>query len=146
MKYTHIFWDWNGTLLDDAKASWLAVNDMLTNRKLPLITFENYRDYIDIPIIRFYERVMDVSKETMEGLSVEFNRLYRHHLDRHHLGNPSLNYGIVDVLEKFNELGWKDEDAESWYRSFKNHDSVLLYELDQCLKHNRYKNNNPVYN
>ncbi len=80
MKYDSIFWDWNGTLLDDARAAWLAVNDMLTARKLPLITFEQYREYIDVPIIRFYERVMDMTKEDMHSLSVEFDSLWAKHL------------------------------------------------------------------
>ena len=73
MKYKHIFWDWNGTLVDDAKASWSAVNAMLDTRSLGKITFDQYRDYIDVPILRFYEKVMDISKESMEGLSKEFN-------------------------------------------------------------------------
>ena len=36
-KYSHILWDWNGTLLDDA---WLCVevmNSMLAERDLPQI-------------------------------------------------------------------------------------------------------------
>lgn len=80
MRYDCIFWDWNGTLLDDARAAWLAVNDMLATRKLPLITFEQYREYIDVPIVRFYERVMDMSKENMHSLSVEFDSLWAKHL------------------------------------------------------------------
>ena len=80
MRYDCIFWDWNGTLLDDARAAWLAVNDMLTSRKLPLITFEQYREYIDVPIVRFYEHVMDMSKENMHSLSVEFDALWAKHL------------------------------------------------------------------
>ena len=75
MKLECVFWDWNGTLYDDARASWLAVNDMLTARKLPLISFEQYKEYVDVPIIRFYEKVMDVSKESMDCLSEEFHNL-----------------------------------------------------------------------
>ena len=102
MQIKHLFWDWNGTLLDDARASCLAVNDMLTARNLPLITFENYRDYIDIPIIRFYEKVMDVSKENMQNLSVEFNELYAKHL-----GDISFDVERLSILDKFAELGIK---------------------------------------
>lgn len=102
MKFTHLFWDWNGTLLDDAKASWLAVNDMLTARNLPLITFENYRDYIDIPIIRFYEKVMDVSNENMDNLSVEFNGLYSKHL-----GDVSFDVERLNILDKIADFGTK---------------------------------------
>ena len=31
-----VIWDWNGTLLDDARAAWESVNDMLRRRDMPL--------------------------------------------------------------------------------------------------------------
>ncbi len=102
MKYDCVFWDWNGTLFDDALAAWSAVNDMLTVRKLPLITFEKYREYVDVPIIRFYEKVMDVSKESMEGLSVEFHSLCAKHLPE----NP-LSCGAETLLKLFRDNGIK---------------------------------------
>lgn len=102
MKYKYIFWDWNGTLLDDAFAACEAVNIMLENRKLPKITFGQYRDYIDVPIIRFYEKVMDVSKESMESLSEEFNSLFLSCLSE----NP-LMAGAKDVLAAISSLGIK---------------------------------------
>lgn len=73
MKYSHVFWDWNGTLIDDALVACNAVNAMLGARNLPGITFDQYREYIDVPIVKFYEKVMDMSAESMEALSVEFN-------------------------------------------------------------------------
>ncbi|MBE6692162.1 MAG: HAD family hydrolase [Ruminococcaceae bacterium] len=102
MNLTHVFWDWNGTLLDDAYASYLAVLDMLATRNLPSITFEQYRDYIDIPIIKFYEKVMDVSKENINDLSVEFNRFYDFHL-----GESPLNNGAKETLQRLSQMGVK---------------------------------------
>ena len=75
MNYKYIFWDWNGTLLNDAHVSFDAVNIMLNRRGLPIINFDQYREYVDVPIIKFYEKVMDVSKESMDALHVEFNSL-----------------------------------------------------------------------
>ncbi len=102
MRYDCIFWDWNGTLLDDARAAWLAVNDMLVARKLPLITFEQYREYIDVPIVRFYERVMDMSKENMHSLSVEFDALWAKHLPDEAVSNTT-----KDLLLKLSQKGIK---------------------------------------
>lgn len=102
MKYKHIFWDWNGTLLDDASAACEAVNIMLNRRKLPQITFEQYREYICVPIIGFYEKVMDVSKESMESLSAEFNSLFRSCLSE----DPLMS-GAKDVISKISSLGIK---------------------------------------
>lgn len=102
MRYDCIFWDWNGTLLDDARAAWLAVNDMLTSRKLPLITLEQYREYIDVPIVRFYEHVMDMSKEDMHSLSVEFDSLWAKHLP-----DDAVTETTVDLLSKLSQKGIK---------------------------------------
>ena len=102
MRNDCIFWDWNGTLLDDARAAWLAVNDMLTSRNLPLITLDKYREYIDVPIVRFYERVMDMSKEDMHSLSVEFDALWAKHLPE-----DALSESARDILSKFSEQGIK---------------------------------------
>ncbi len=102
MKYKHIFWDWNGTLLNDAETAYLCVNKMLSSRALPHITFEQYRDYVDVPISLFYERVMDLSKETMEGLSLEYNALWHEALPAEPLAD-----NITGLLEKLNRIGVK---------------------------------------
>lgn len=102
MRYDFVFWDWNGTLFDDARAAWLAVNDMLNARSLPVITFEQYRDYIDVPIFRFYERVMDMSKESMEALSVEFNSLWARHLSE-----SPLAFYASELLKELDKRGVK---------------------------------------
>ena len=43
MKYTTIAWDWNGTLLDDARICMECVNDMLRKRNMPVLDLETYR-------------------------------------------------------------------------------------------------------
>ncbi|MBR5278402.1 MAG: HAD family hydrolase [Clostridia bacterium] len=102
MKYKHIFWDWNGTLLNDAETAYICVNKMLDFRNLPRITFEQYRDYVDVPISLFYERVMDISKETMEGLSIEYNKLWHENLPKEPLAE-----NVAALLEKLRRMGAK---------------------------------------
>lgn len=72
-KYSHIIWDWNGTLLDDA---WLCVevmNILLTERKLPLLTLDRYRDIFDFPVRSYYEKLgFDFSKESFEVVGMDF--------------------------------------------------------------------------
>ncbi len=80
MTYKYIFWDWNGTLFDDAKPTYEAVNDMLEHRNIPKISFERYRDTVEVPIINFYNSVMDMSKESMDDISKEFDRFWSEHL------------------------------------------------------------------
>ncbi|MBR4501129.1 MAG: HAD family hydrolase [Clostridia bacterium] len=52
---THIIWDWNGTLLDDA-AYCLDLTDRLLRifRLKPMETLENYRERFGFPVIDYY--------------------------------------------------------------------------------------------
>src|SRR5258708_2287908 len=46
MRYRHVIWDWNGTLLDD---TWLCVevlNTLLPDTALPPITLGKYPDHL----------------------------------------------------------------------------------------------------
>lgn len=103
MKYKYFFWDWNGTLFDDASAAWQAVNTMLEDRNLPTITLEQYRETVEVPIVKFYETVMDMSKETLDNLSVEFNALWLSYL----CGEP-LSDGAYELLEFLKVNGIKN--------------------------------------
>ena len=54
-KYTHLIWDFNGTIMDDVKAGIDSVNQMLSERSLPIIpSVEAYRDIFDFPIEEYY--------------------------------------------------------------------------------------------
>ncbi len=102
VKYEYVFWDWNGTLFNDARPSFLAVNEMLRARNLCPITFDQYREYVDVPITRFYERVMDMSKENFSDISVEFHRLCGGFL-----GDDPLAEGACELLESLYLQGIK---------------------------------------
>lgn len=75
-KYTHIIWDWNGTLLDDVGAALESVNRMLSRRGRTPITMAQYYEYIGIPIRKFYENVFDLEKEDYIGILKEYNDGY----------------------------------------------------------------------
>lgn len=76
MKYQHIFWDWNGTILDDVDVALRSVNQILAERHRPPITIEQYYSYLDTPIRRFYEHLFDLNQVPFEELVQEFNRNY----------------------------------------------------------------------
>ena len=77
MKYKHIIWDWNGTLLDD---TWLCVegiNKSLEKRSLQTITKEIYRKVFSFPVEDYYERLgFDFKKEPFEIAGDEFVAYY----------------------------------------------------------------------
>ncbi len=100
-EYKVIIWDFNGTLIDDINAALASVNDMLTRRELPIISFEQYASYVDTPIIKFYEHIFDNLYSMDFGeIAVEFNEGYEKHLpDRAVMANAE------EVLEYFNSKG-----------------------------------------
>ena len=69
----YIFWDWNGTLLDDTRACLTTMNNMLTRRGMPEISVEYYKEVFGFPVIEYYRKVgFDFKHESFENLSVEF--------------------------------------------------------------------------
>jgi len=86
-KYTHVIWDWNGTLLDDAQLCFNVINNLLTNRNLPAIKdISTYKDIFGFPIIDYYKRAgFDFDKEPFEVTAANFIKLYHSDKSRFHL-------------------------------------------------------------
>lgn len=101
-KYECVLWDWNGTIVDDVNASLLSVNDMLIKRNLPIITLEQYHQYLDTPIYKFYEHIFDLNKITFDVIQSEFNSGYNKHIS----DNP-LNNGAISVMKMLKESNVK---------------------------------------
>ncbi|MBQ3045005.1 MAG: HAD family hydrolase [Clostridia bacterium] len=102
VKYTHIIWDWNGTLLNDISASLASVNDMLAMRGKPPIDVDFYRECIGVPIRKFYEKTFDMEKEDYSVLIEQYNEGYLRHLS-----SCRLTDGVVEVVDYFNKNGVK---------------------------------------
>lgn len=101
-KYECVVWDWNGTIVDDVNASLLSVNDMLIKRNLPTITIQQYHQYLDTPIYKFYEHIFDLSKITFDVIQSEFNSGYNKHIS----DNP-LNNGAIAVMKMLKQSNIK---------------------------------------
>jgi len=100
-----IFWDWNGTLLDDVSASLAAVNDMLARRGRNAIDIERYRAAIGVPIRRFYDIHFDMTQEDYTGILREYGEWYMHHLPKCGLADGAAellkhlrNSGVLQVI------------------------------------------------
>lgn len=78
-KYTHVVWDFNGTVLNDVQLGIDCVNEMLKKRGLPIIPDVNaYRHVFGFPIDRYYRRLgFDFEKEDYDTvLAPEWVALY----------------------------------------------------------------------
>lgn len=108
MKYTHVIWDWNGTLLNDIGASLASVNDMLALRGREPIDIDYYRECIGVPIIKFYEKVFDMEKEDYSLIIKQYNEGYLRHLNA-----CGLTDGAVELIEYFAKNGVKQAIVSS---------------------------------
>ena len=78
MNYTHILWDFNGTLLDDVGVGIESVNLLLTRRGLPpLRSRAEYHAHFRFPIIEYYRSLgFDFEKEPYKTLADEWVEEY----------------------------------------------------------------------
>ena len=70
MKYTHVIWDFNGTVLADMQAGVRAVNEMLEPRGLPVLAdLEIYRRTFCFPVEDYYRKLgFDFEKEDYKNV------------------------------------------------------------------------------
>jgi phosphoglycolate phosphatase len=100
-KYTHIIWDWNGTLLDDVAWCMKSINVMLKKRGLPTLnSVEAYHRVFGFPVIDYYRRVgFDFEKEPFEKLAIEYIELY-HDIKSDALLFPEAKEVLADFQNK----------------------------------------------
>ncbi|MDD4848271.1 MAG: HAD hydrolase-like protein, partial [Bacteroidales bacterium] len=98
---TCLIWDWNGTLLNDLEISIIAMNSLLKERKLPLLTEQYYKQVFDFPVKLYYEKIgFNFEQESFEEVGLEFMQRYQKLLSRATLTDHSL-----EVLSKIQNIG-----------------------------------------
>ena len=102
MKYTHLMWDFNGTIFDDADAGIDAVNKMLKERGLePIPSRERYKQIFDFPIEEYYSSLgFDFEREPYEVLAPIWVALYNENAEK-----AGLCEGVRETMEKVRDLG-----------------------------------------
>lgn len=98
--YRHIIWDWNGTLLDDCKLCVDIMNQILSRRKMRMVSVEDYRTHFNFPVRSYYEWLGFGEDDTFERISYEFiasmtERQYE----------PTLHTGAADLVMKLHSMG-----------------------------------------
>lgn len=102
MKYERIFWDWNGTLLDDVEIAIDAMDELLREYSLPpLGGEERYKKVFCFPVSEYYRRLgFDFKKTPFEITGMEFIEKYDKRESRAMLAN-----GARETLEQFRKVG-----------------------------------------
>ena len=92
--YTYVFWDWNGTIIDDLKINFSVINTLLSDRKRDIISLSQYRQAFTFPIKEFYGRVgLPINDEEYEKLVSDYWALYKSKAQ-----DIPLMFGVLDVL------------------------------------------------
>ena len=72
-RYSHILWDWNGTLLDDVWLCLDIISSMLIRRGKKGIDSKRYKTIFGFPVQTYYERPgFDFRKESFDSAATEF--------------------------------------------------------------------------
>ena len=101
MKYKHIIWDWNGTLLDDRHFCIEIMNQVLEKRGMKLMTESWFLDNFCFPVKDYYIKLgFDFNKESFEISGSEFINGY---MNRVH--EIPLHSDAVDMLRTAKGLG-----------------------------------------
>lgn len=96
---TTIFWDWNGTLLNDMHICIDSINILLKERGKESLTLEEYRKIFTFPVKDYYEKAgFDFSKEDFAKPATEFINVYTQKLP-----DAPLFKNTVKVLEFFRQ-------------------------------------------
>ncbi|MFE4519321.1 HAD family hydrolase [Kitasatospora sp. NPDC056783] len=114
---THIVWDWNGTLFHDMEAVLGASNAAFATIGVGPMTLQQYREQYEIPIPRFYERLLGRMPSPQEWLDLDdaFHVRYREL-------SPAcgLTEGARDLLS-----GWQSAGHSQSLLSMYDHDRLV---------------------
>ncbi len=98
MKYTHILWDFNGTLLNDVETGIISANTLLKRRGMPLIeSVERYHSVFTFPITDYYINLgFDFTKEPYSEIAIEWVKENQENIKK-----APLCKGAKEALELF---------------------------------------------
>jgi phosphoglycolate phosphatase len=101
MKYKHIIWDWNGTILDDVDLCVDLINWLMKQHGLINLTYNEYREIFTIPVKDYYIKAgFDFTKESFEVVGRQWMDEYERR--KYECG---LFPGIKDILSRIKSAG-----------------------------------------
>ena len=102
-KYTHLLWDFNGTIYADMNVSRMATNCLLKSRGLKEIsTLEEMRQKFGFPVKDYYEYLgFDYNAEKYEDIAAEWIKLYSVMSE-----SVTLCEGVAETITKLHNDGY----------------------------------------
>ena len=101
MKY--IFWDFNGTVLDDVDLCLNILNEMLIEEQRKTIDKKTYLNLFTFPIRDYYAKVFDLTVSDFDILAHRFIKRYQpRSLD------CKLNDHVIEMIDFYHEKGYQN--------------------------------------
>ena len=101
MKYSHIIWDWNGTIVDDAALCVEIVNELLQKYELQQVTLNYYTNNFRFPVREYYKLIgLPTTSDSFRFLSNYFITQYRERFYK-----CELQKGVFEAIKQFSNLG-----------------------------------------
>ncbi len=100
MRYKYIFWDFNGTIIDDVNNALGCVNDLLQRKNRNPITLQEYYNYVETPIVGFYHHILPPEEIDFDEISRDYHRDYNKRMDETRLAD-----GAFDLLRDLHQQG-----------------------------------------
>ena len=101
MKYEHIIWDWNGTLVDDAELCVTIVNQILSDHEIMPVDLAFYLDNFSFPVCEYYKSLgLPSCGPEYQNISQRFIEEYR---KNHHI--CKLQQNCVKILGHLKKCG-----------------------------------------
>lgn len=101
MKYEHIIWDWNGTLVNDAELCVAIVNEILNDYEIMPVDQAFYLDNFSFPVCEYYKSLgLPVCGPEYQEISQRFIEEYR---KNHHI--CKLQQSSIKMLGYIKECG-----------------------------------------
>ncbi len=98
-----IFWDWNGTLLNDLHICIDAINILLRERNKPVIDQQIYRNIFTFPVRDYYVKAgFDFETEPFEKPALEFIEQYEQLIKE-----ATLFDDVTESLDYFRKMEYK---------------------------------------
>ena len=124
MKYAHIIWDFNGTIIDDVSLGVDVFNKLRADCGLEPIDKTEYVENFKIPVRDFYEDMgFDFSKVDFRKIGERFVELY----SSKRFECP-LIYGVADAVRTFSKIG-VGQSVLSAYENGLLHQAISHYGL-----------------
>lgn len=97
----YIFWDWNGTLVNDAHALCEAFNQLISQRGIRPVSLERYRDIYQHPIKKMYSEVgVDLAAHPFEAMADLWHQLYQDAV-----AGSALHHDVLSTISALSERG-----------------------------------------